>query len=145
MKNWTEEQCFNLDVLWRIIEIKEPESSNSALNLPVLVHVPPAQETICTKASSTRIRKFLKTLSRVETVLSDTETHVYVWAVVSGNLRIAYVVLLDPVFTARIISIKHDKQTWRSHKCHFKTARADYPCMVWIRTGCQRIGMKPVK
>ena len=56
---------------------------------------------------SGRIRKFLKTLSRVEIFLSDTNTYT------CGRsypqiCEYAYVILLDPVFTASI------KQTWRT-------------------------------
>ena len=43
MESWTEEKCFNLDVLWKTIEIKEKNS-----------HVLPAHETICTKFSFTQ-------------------------------------------------------------------------------------------
>ena len=56
---------------------------------------------------SGRIRKFLKTLSRVEIFLSDTNTYT------CGRsypeiCEYAYLILLDPVFTASI------KQTWRT-------------------------------
>ena len=56
---------------------------------------------------SGRIRKFLKTLSRVEIFLSDTNTYT------CGRsypqiCEYAYVILFDPVFTASI------KQTWRT-------------------------------
>ena len=56
---------------------------------------------------SGRIRKFLKTLSRVEIFLSDTNTYT------CGRsypeiCEYAYVILLDPVFTASI------KKTWRT-------------------------------
>ena len=57
---------------------------------------------------SGRIRKFLKTLSRVEIFLSDTITYT------CGRsypeiCEYAYVILLDPVFTASIIN-KHGVQ-----------------------------------
>jgi len=48
MECWTEEKCFNLDVLWKTIKIKEKNNSNSVLNLPV-------HEIICTKFSFTQI------------------------------------------------------------------------------------------
>ena len=56
---------------------------------------------------SGRIRKFLKTLSRVEIFLSDTNTYT------CGRsypqiCEYAYVILLDPVLTTSI------KQTWRT-------------------------------
>ena len=57
---------------------------------------------------SGRIRKFLKTLSRVEIFLSDTNTYT------CGRsypeiFEYAFVILLDPVFTASIIN-KHGVQ-----------------------------------
>ena len=48
MERWTEEKCFNLDVLWKTIRIKE-KNNNSVLNLVALAHVLLAHETICTK------------------------------------------------------------------------------------------------
>ena len=53
MESWREEKCFNLDVLWKTIKIKE-KNSNCVLNLPALAHVLPAHETICNKFSFTQ-------------------------------------------------------------------------------------------
>ena len=56
---------------------------------------------------SGRVRKFLKMLSRVEIFLSDTNTYTCGRSYLE-ICEYAYVILLDPVFTASI------KQTWRT-------------------------------
>ena len=69
---------------------------------------------------SGRIRKFLKTLSRVEIFLSDTNTYT------CGRsypeiFEYAFVILLDPVFTASIIN-KHGVQ----QGCSFFVSCSDF-------------------
>ena len=69
---------------------------------------------------SCRIRKFLKTLSRVEIFLSDTNTYT------CGRsypeiFEYAFVILLDPVFTASIIN-KHGVQ----QGCSFFVSCSDF-------------------
>lgn len=57
---------------------------------------------------SSRIRKFLKTLSRVEIFFIQYE-YVYVWTVVSGNFRIRFRHSLGSSLHG-----EHYKQTWRT-------------------------------
>ena len=74
---------------------------------------------------SGRIRKFLKTLPRVEIFLSDTNTYTC-WRSYPEIFEYAFVILLDSVFTASIIN-KHGVQ----QGCSFFVSCSDLTFLVW--------------